>query len=120
MNNKKRGSNFELEFAKILGKNGFWARLDKGFSQACDIIAGRNNKIYLFECKTCNKNYFNTDRIESNQSMSRQLFKVTGNDEAWIVYKVEDAGIFLSREFIKNPLNGIELGEWLINESNNI
>ena len=63
ISNKKRGSNFENEFARILGNNGFWARLDKGISQTCDIIAGKNNRIYMFECKTCSKNYFDMIQV---------------------------------------------------------
>ena len=45
--NKKKGNDFENEFARILFANGFWVRLDKGYAQTCDIIAGKNNQIYL-------------------------------------------------------------------------
>ena len=45
--NKTKGTAFEKELAKVLAKNGFWARLDKGFAQTCDIIAAKNNVSYL-------------------------------------------------------------------------
>lgn len=109
MNNKKKGTGFENELANILAKNGFWARLDKGYSQTCDIIAGKNGIIFLFECKTCKKDYFNLDRIEENQKLSRERFKMCGNEEAWIVYKLDDGRIFFSRVPLKTPSNGISL-----------
>ena len=111
--NKKRGKNFENEFAKILMKNNFWARLDKGFAQTCDIIAGKNGKIFLFECKTCVSDYFNLERVEDNQSDSREWFKSCKNNNAWFVFKVDGIGIFLSKEAIKKPSEGIKLERWL-------
>ena len=115
MTNKSKGTQFEKEFAKILNANGFWARLDKGTAQTCDTIAGKNNIIYLFECKTCKKDYFDINRIEDNQSMSREMFKAMGNDNAYIVYRVDELGIYLSKEIIKKPSEGIILEVWLEN-----
>ena len=112
MNNKRRGMTFEKEFAQLLSKNGFWARLDKGTAQTCDILASRNNISYLFECKTCKEDYFDIRRVEDNQSMSRLKFKECSNDEAYFVYKVKD-NIYLSKEAIKTPSKGTEWGEWI-------
>ena len=112
MSNKKRGSNFEREFASILSAHGFWVRLDKGYAQTCDIIAGKDNKIYLFECKTCSRDYFDLNRIEDNQDFSRLIFKKCGNEEAWMVYKAKDS-IYLSQEPIKKPSEGVRLEGWL-------
>ena len=114
MSNKKRGSNFEKQFAKTLSKHGFWVRLDKGYAQTCDIIAGKDNIIYLFECKMCSKDYFDLNRVEDNQSMSRQLFERCGNTEAWFVFKVKDE-IYLNKVSIKKPSEGVKLYEWLCN-----
>lgn len=113
MSNKSNGSAFEKEFAKILSLNGFWVRADKGSAQTCDLIAGRNNIIYLFECKVCAKNYFTENRIEDNQRDSRRRFLTTGNKNAWFVYKLPDGGIRLSLEPLKYPSDGIELKHFL-------
>lgn len=117
LTNKKNGSKFEVEFLNILKKYKFWARLDKGYSQTCDIIAGKNNKIYLFECKVCKTDYFNLTRVEANQNDSRDYFKHCGNDRAYFVYKVNDC-IFLSKEPIRKPSEGISLEVWLNGEDN--
>ena len=109
---KKKGTQFEKEFAVMLFNAGFWVRLDKGTAQTCDIIAGKNNVIYLFECKTCIKDYFDLNRIEDNQRMSRRMFKVKGNDNAYFAFKVEDK-IYLSKEPIKKPSEGVEFNDWI-------
>lgn len=114
MSNKIRGISFERRFAKLLSCYGFWARLDKGTAQTCDIIAGRNNTIYLFECKVCKKDYFDTSRVEQNQSDSRERFKNCGNAQAWFAFLVDEK-IYLSKEPIKKPTTGTEWGEWIDN-----
>jgi Holliday junction resolvase len=110
LNNKKRGTSFERYFAQLLSEQGFWARLDKGKAQTCDIIAGKDGIIYLFECKTCKTDYFNFNRIEDNQSMSRKKFIACGNAEAYFVFEVEGS-IYLSKEPIKTPSKGKEWGQ---------
>lgn len=113
MNNKRRGMTFESEFAQLLSKHGFWARLDKGKAQTCDILASRNNISYLFECKTTCKNYFNMTRVEDNQSMSRLRFAECGNTEAYFVFLVNGEDIYLSKEPIKKPSDGISFDDFL-------
>ena len=116
MSNKAKGTTFEKEFARLLAKNGFWVRLDKGYAQTCDMIAGKNNTIYLFECKRCIKDYFDLERVECNQSDSRRRFMDCGNKEAWFAYEVSGQEIYLSKEPIKKPSNGIKWGDWIVNE----
>lgn len=113
MNNQKIGADFEDDFAKILADLGFWVRVDKRKTQSCDIFAARNNIMYLFEAKTCKKNYFNFNRIRDNQVLSRRKFKKCGNDEAWIVYLIGKE-IYLSEDFVKHPMDlGIKFDVWL-------
>jgi len=111
--NKKKGSNFENDFCNILAQYGFWARKDKGYAQTCDIIAGKNNKIYLFECKTCSKDYFNTKRVEDNQNYSRERFRECGNSNCYFVYKLDNGEIYISQDAIKKPSTGQKLEEFL-------
>lgn len=111
LSNKSSGTSFEKMFAKCLVECGFWARMDKGYSQTCDIIAGKNNEIYIFECKVCKSDYFNLDRVEDNQRLSRERFNICGNKNAWMVYQVGEA-VYLSREPIKRPSEGIPWEVW--------
>lgn len=113
MNNKTKGTKFEKEFALLLFRHGFWVREDKGYAQTNDLIAAKNNIIYLFECKTCKKDYFNTNRVEDNQDMSRKVFKMMGNVNTWVAYKLDDGRIFLSKDFIKKPSEGLNFYEFL-------
>lgn len=112
--NKKTGIMFEKMFSILLKENKFWARLDKGYAQTCDIIAGKNNKIYLFECKVCKKDSFSRSRVEENQSNSRRWFIETGNENAYFVFYVtETKQIYLSKDIITRPSNGINLERWM-------
>lgn len=111
--NKKKGSDFENEFCNILAQNGFWARKDKGYAQTCDIIAGKNNKIYLFECKCVKTDYFNMKRVEDNQNYSRERFRDCGNSNCYFVYKLDTGEIYISRNAIKKPSDGQTLEGFL-------
>lgn len=75
-NNKVLGNNFEKEYANLLSKNGYWVTFltphQHTGSQPCDLIAIKNNKAILIDCKTCNTHFFPTGRIEENQ---RQAYK---------------------------------------------
>ena len=75
-NNKKIGNKFEIEYAEILRKKGYWVtfltpKRNIG-SQPCDLIAIKNNRPILIDCKTCKTHLFPISRIEENQ---RQAFK---------------------------------------------
>lgn len=76
MNNKTIGNSFEIEYAGILSKNGFWVaymtpKKNIG-SQPCDLIAIKNDISFLVDCKTCKTHLFSLNRVEENQ---RQAFK---------------------------------------------
>ena len=76
MNNKKKGNNFEKEYAEQLKNKGFWVTFltPKNYvgSQPADLIAVKNNEAILIDCKTCNTDLFPLSRVEENQ---RQAFK---------------------------------------------
>lgn len=92
MSNKKLGSDFEKEFAKILSDKEFWAMNvpDDKQGQPFDIIAAKNNKIYAFECKTCSTKMFNINRIEVNQRYAMNKFAECGNEATYFVFKFKD------------------------------
>lgn len=99
-NNKRLGNSFEKEYAEMLKEKGYWVLMvtPKGYinSQPMDIIAGKANTLYCFECKTLHsKNKrFNLDRIEQNQRLAYKRLKQTGNDNYYLVVKWNNEEIY--------------------------
>ena len=81
MGNKKRGTDFEREFSELLSGEGFWAhRLkDNENGQPFDVIAAKDGKTYVFDCKDCQTGRFMLDRMEENQRNAMRLWAATGN-----------------------------------------
>lgn len=83
MNNKKLGSNFEKEFAEILRRKGYWVTFlspkQNIGSQPCDLIAIKDDKPILIDCKTCKTHLFPISRIEENQRQSFKRYTKCGN-----------------------------------------
>ena len=54
-NNKKLGNDFESRFCEILYSEGFWVHnlAQNSAGQPADVIAARNGKTYLIDCKVC-------------------------------------------------------------------
>lgn len=90
LSNKKLGSNFENDFAEYLSKKGYWVAQFPGKdytnSQPADMIACKNDKPYLVDCKTlANKSgTFTLDRLEQNQRMAYKRFKEAGNKNYYL------------------------------------
>lgn len=89
--NKKIGNDFEKEFAEILSKRGYWVTFltpkQNIGSQPCDLIAIKNNKSILIDCKTCKTHLFPINRIEENQMQASKKYFKCGNTEYYIVIK---------------------------------
>lgn len=85
MNNKRLGNSFEAEFCEILFENGFWTHnlAQNASGQPADVIAARNGKTYLIDCKVCSNRGFALSRMEENQDLSMELWKACGNGEGW-------------------------------------
>jgi Holliday junction resolvase len=79
--NKKLGNDFEAEFCEILFENGFWAHnmAQNAAGQPADVIAVRNEKSYIIDCKVCSNGRFPLSRIEDNQHLSMKLWEESGN-----------------------------------------
>ena len=84
-NNKRLGNSFEAEFCEILFENGFWTHnlAQNASGQPADVIAARNGKTYLIDCKVCSNRGFALSRMEENQDLSMELWKACGNGEGW-------------------------------------
>lgn len=85
MTNKKLGNDFESEFCQILFDKGFWVHnmAQNASGQPADVIAARNGKTYLIDCKVCSNRGFALSRVEENQDLSMELWKSSGNGEGW-------------------------------------
>ena len=86
MSNKKIGNDFEAELCEMLSLYGFWRHnlAVKSEGQPADVIAARNGKAYLIDCKVCSTNKgFALSRMEENQELAMTLWKECGNGDGW-------------------------------------
>jgi len=85
MTNKKSGNAFETFFCNVLFFNGFWVHnlAQNQAGQPADVIAVKNGKAYLIDCKVCSGKGFPFSRIEENQDSSMRLWAATGNGTGW-------------------------------------
>ena len=131
--NRSLGNSFEDDFSRLLFDRGFWvkklAQTQQG--QPADVLAVKNHKAYLIDCKVCSGEGFPLDRVEPNQETAMDLWRDCGNGEAWFVLKFEDESMYLlTRSKIKSfrddpdrksrtlsheeiTANGVSLEEWL-------
>lgn len=91
MTNKKIGNDFESRFCEILFNEGFWVHnmAQNASGQPADVIAARNGRTYLIDCKVCSTvRGFALSRMEENQDLSMELWKLSGNGEGWFAILV--------------------------------
>lgn len=94
--NKKMGNSFEREFCEILSSHGFWCHnmTQNQAGQPADVIAVRNMRPYLIDCKVCVNDRFPLSRIEENQRNAMKLWCGCGNGNGWFALKIS-TGIFM-------------------------
>jgi len=97
VNNKKTGTDLEREFAELLAGKGFWVHMfqDNKNGQPCDVVAARNGVTYLFDCKSCEKDYFLLSRMEENQYNAMHLFEMTGNEKGKFALRFNNQTTYL-------------------------
>lgn len=132
LSNKKKGSNFEEEFAELLSKNGFWAHViapnPKDGSQPFDVQAQKYGKAYNFDCKTVNGYRFLLRRIEENQEKAFTKLASCGNHNNYFAFKRSDGSIWITDAYFcisekQAGLKSVEPGivtveEWIERENN--
>ena len=96
MRNKKLGNDFEAEFCDTLFEAGYWAHnlAQNASGQPADVIAVKNGKAHLIDCKVCSNGTFALSRIEENQHLAMSLWLQSGNTGAWFALKLGEE-IFL-------------------------
>ena len=120
MNNKRLGNSFEAEFCEILFENGFWTHnlAQNASGQPADVIAARNGKTYLIDCKVCSNRGFALSRMEENQDLSMELWKDTGNGEGWFAVLIGEQIVMIPHFTVKalraaqSHMNELELREY--------
>ena len=95
--NKKVGNDFEKELCDMLASEGFWAHnmAQNSAGQPADVIAVRNGKAFLIDCKVCVNDTFPFSRIESNQHTAMRLWKESGNGYGWFALKLSNEDIYM-------------------------
>ena len=83
--NKALGSRFERDFAERLCRHGFWVHLlsQNQAGQPADLLAVKNGKAYLIDCKVCSDGKFPLSRMEENQDLAMSVWHGCGNGEGW-------------------------------------
>lgn len=81
VSNKKLGNSFETDLCQLLYQHGFWAHnfVQSKDGQPADVIAVKNGKAFLIDCKVCSNNYFKFGRLEENQINAMNLWEEVGN-----------------------------------------
>ena len=128
MSNKKVGNDFEREFCEILSENGFWVHnfTQNQAGQPADVIAVRDGKAFLIDCKVCSTGRFQLKRIEENQQLAMEHWLDMGNDEVWFALKLDDNIVMINYldlmglKMIQSSLNikeifkqGIMIEDWI-------
>lgn len=120
MTNKKIGNDFESDFCEILFEQGFWVHnfTQNQDGQPADVIAARNGKTYLIDCKVCSVRGFALSRMEENQDLSMELWKSTGNGEGWFAVLIGEQIVMIPHFTVKalratqSYMNELELREY--------
>lgn len=120
MTNKKIGNDFESDFCEILFEQGFWVHnfAQNQDGQPADVIAARNGKTYLIDCKVCSVRGFALSRMEENQDLSMELWKSTGNGEGWFAVLIGEQIVMIPHLTVKalratqSYMNELELREY--------
>jgi Holliday junction resolvase len=98
MINKKVGNSFEAELCEILSGYGFWCHnlAQNSAGQPADVIAARNGKAYLIDCKVCSTDKgFALSRVEENQDLAMELWNECGNAQGWFAMKLPTGDIIM-------------------------
>ena len=98
MSNRSVGNAFEQELCDLLSAYDFWAHNLKqdNSGQPADVIAVRNGRAYLIDCKVCSTDKgFALSRVEENQDLAMSLWYECGNHHGWFAFQLPTGDIFM-------------------------
>lgn len=97
MSNKQAGTDFENALAKYLSSFGYWVHnmAQNKSGQPADLIAVKDQKALLIDCKDCKTNRFTFSRIESNQDSAMTLWSMCHNDYGWFALRLLNGSIYM-------------------------
>ncbi len=103
MSNKSTGNHFEKELCELLFNNGFWVLnvTQNSAGQPADVIAVKDGKAYLIDCKICSGKKFQIRRIEENQDLSMKLWNESGNGLGLFAIKINKNVYMVDIESLK-------------------
>ena len=103
MSNKKLGNQFESELCEILSMYGFWCHnlAQNAAGQPADVIAVKNGRAYLIDCKVCSTDKgFDLRRVEENLELAMRLWNDCGHGAGWFAMKLPNDDIFMVPHFV--------------------
>lgn len=91
MSNIKEGNDFEHVILLRLKDKGYWSHnfANKSNGQPMDIIAIKDDKKFLLDCKVCSGNSFRFSRIEDNQEHAALAFEKKAKGKAFFVIRMK-------------------------------
>lgn len=104
MVNKKIGNDFEKQFCQLLSDNDFWVHnlSQNSAGQPADVIAVKNSKAFLIDCKVCSKTKrFPLSRVEENQHFAMERWKECGNGEGQFAILMINEIFMISHDIIQ-------------------
>ncbi len=104
MNNKRLGTEFEVEFCKLLAGRGYWVHFiapSPNGGQPFDVIAAKDGKAHAYDCKTSVAVKFPFTRLEENQKLAFERWKKCGNSEPQIAVKYGNSVYLINYSYLK-------------------
>ena len=97
MNNRIDGIRFEADLCEKLSDHGFFAinLTQNPHGQPADIVAVKNNKAILIDCKECLHDSFKMERIEPNQETAWGMWKYRGCTDYYYAFRDSKERIFI-------------------------
>ena len=92
MSNRSDGNKFERVFCDMLRGQGFWVHnmIQSTSGQPADVLAVKNTKAFLIDCKVCSDGEFRYSRVEPNQHTAMDFWAESGNGEGWFALLMPD------------------------------
>lgn len=117
MSNKRLGNKFEVEFCELLHSKGWWALniSQNQLGQPADIVAVKDGKALLIDCKVCSSDRFVLSRVEPNQEISMTRWHKCNNGTAYFALKTSQGVYMLPFEkvrlYLANDVKSLNLNE---------